>query len=196
MRRFDLVLPDTLEDCLKILAERGAQAKLVAGGTDLLPQMKNGALHPAVVVDLSGIARVRQVQNGSGLRIGAAVTARELERSPALRGPYVAIAESAAMVGSLQVRNLATVGGNLCNAAPSADMAPPLVALRPRRSSRARAASGACRWPTSSPGSARRLLAPNRLWSADRAAAGAQRRPVPPRRGANRHRVGVTSQPP
>jgi carbon-monoxide dehydrogenase medium subunit len=129
MRRFDLVLPNSLEDCLKILAERGAQAKLVAGGTDLLPQMKNGVLHPAVVVDLSGIARVRQVQNGNGLRIGAAVTARELELSPALRGPYRAIAESAAMVGSLQVRNLATVGGNLCNAAPSADMAPPLLAL-------------------------------------------------------------------
>ena len=131
MRRFDLVLPNTLEDCLKILAERGAQAKLVAGGTDLLPQMKNGVLRPAVVVDLSGIARVRQVGdgNGNGLRIGAAATARELELSPALRGAYLAIAESAAMVGSLQIRNLATVGGNLCNAAPSADMAPPLVAL-------------------------------------------------------------------
>jgi carbon-monoxide dehydrogenase medium subunit len=129
MRRFDLVLPNSLEDCLKILAERGAQAKLVAGGTDLLPQMKNGVLRPAVIVDLSGIARVRRVDNGNGLRIGAAVTARELEVSPALRGAYLAIAESAAMVGSLQVRNLATVGGNLCNAAPSADMAPPLVAL-------------------------------------------------------------------
>jgi len=129
MRRFDLALPTSLEDCLKILAERGPQAKLLAGGTDLLPQMKNGVLKPALVVDLSGVARVRQVQNGNGLRIGAAVTARELEVSPALRGPYVSIAESAALVGSLQVRNLATVGGNLCNAAPSADMAPPLVAL-------------------------------------------------------------------
>ena len=129
MRRFDLALPTSLEDCLKILAERGPQARVLAGGTDLLPQMKNGVLKPALVVDLSGIARVRQVQNGSGLRIGAAVTARELEVSPALRGPYVSIAESAALVGSLQVRNLATVGGNLCNAAPSADMAPPLVAL-------------------------------------------------------------------
>src|SRR5262245_57934849 len=129
MRRFDLVLPNTVEECLKTLAERGAQAKLVAGGTDLLPQMKNGVLKPAVVVDLSGIARVREMQTGSGLRIGAAVTARELEVSPALRGPYAAIAESAALVGSLQVRNLATLGGNLCNAAPSADMAPPLVAL-------------------------------------------------------------------
>ncbi|MGH7416155.1 MAG: FAD binding domain-containing protein, partial [Candidatus Rokuibacteriota bacterium] len=131
MRRFDLVLPNSVEDCLKILAERGPQAKLLAGGTDLLPQMKNGVLKPALVVDLSGISRVRQVQNsnGQGLRIGAAATARELEVNPAVHGRYLAIAESAAMVGSLQVRNLATVGGNLCNAAPSADMAPPLVAL-------------------------------------------------------------------
>jgi carbon-monoxide dehydrogenase medium subunit len=131
MRRFDLLLPNSVDDCLKILAERGPQAKLLAGGTDLLPQMKNGVSRPALVVDLSGIARVREVrgENGQGLRIGAAVTAHELEVSPAARGAYRSIAESAAMVGSLQVRNLATVGGNLCNAAPSADMAPPLVAL-------------------------------------------------------------------
>jgi len=131
MRRFDLVLPNSLEDCVKILAERGDRAKLLAGGTDLLPQMKNGVIKPALVVDLSGVARVRQIHggNGQGLRIGAAVTARELEVSPAVRGAYLAIAESAALVGSLQVRNLATVGGNLCNAAPSADMAPPLVTL-------------------------------------------------------------------
>ncbi|HYB41481.1 MAG TPA: xanthine dehydrogenase family protein subunit M [Candidatus Methylomirabilis sp.] len=131
MRRFDLALPNSLEDCLKILADRGAQAKLLAGGTDLVPQMKNGVVKPALVVDLSAIARVRQVQehNGQGLRIGGAVTARELEVNPAVRGAYRAIAESGALVGSLQVRNLATVGGNLCNAAPSADMAPPLVAL-------------------------------------------------------------------
>jgi carbon-monoxide dehydrogenase medium subunit len=130
MRRFDLALPQSLDDCLKILADHGGRAKLLAGGTDLLPQMKNGLLKPALVVDLSGIARVRQIDNGGqGLRIGAAVTARELEVSPALGGGYRSIAESAALVGSLQVRNLATVGGNLSNAAPSADMAPPLVAL-------------------------------------------------------------------
>ena len=81
MRRFDLVLPNSLEDCLKILAEHGGRAKLLAGGTDLLPQMKNGVLHPALVVDLSGIARVRQVLNGSGLRIGAA--GKESPRWPA-----------------------------------------------------------------------------------------------------------------
>src|SRR5262249_57699883 len=75
--------------------------------------------------------RVRESQGGKGggRGIGGAVTAGELEVSPAVRGAYLAIAESAALVGSLQVRNLATVGGNLCNAAPSADMAPPLVTL-------------------------------------------------------------------
>ena len=130
MRRFDIALPQSLEDCLKVLADRGPDAKLLAGGTDLLPQMKNGALKPALVVDLSAIGRLRRIDNGqAGLRIGAAVTARELELSPAVRGAYAAIAESAALVGSIQVRNLATLGGNLCNAAPSADMAPPLVAL-------------------------------------------------------------------
>jgi carbon-monoxide dehydrogenase medium subunit len=92
--------------------------------------MKTGLLRPGLVVDLSGIARIRQIQSShGGLRIGAAVTARELELHPALGGAYRAIAESAALVGSIQVRNLATVGGNLCNAAPSADMAPPLLAL-------------------------------------------------------------------
>src|SRR5215467_4449900 len=97
MRRFDLVLPTSLDDCVKILAERGGQAKLVAGGTDLLPQMKTGGARPALVVDLSGIARVRQIhsENGGGLRIGAAVTARELELHPALSGAYRALAESA-----------------------------------------------------------------------------------------------------
>ena len=131
MRRFDLVLPQSLDDCLTLLARHGAQAKLVAGGTDLLPQMKNGVTRPKLVVDLSGIERVRKIHagNGQGLRIGAAVTAREIELHPALRGAYRAIAESGALVGSIQVRNLATVGGNICNAAPSADMAPPLMAL-------------------------------------------------------------------
>jgi carbon-monoxide dehydrogenase medium subunit len=131
VRRFDLVLPDSVDDCLEVLARRGAEAKLVAGGTDLLPQLKSGLLKPAAVVDLSGVARLRVLEaaGGRGWRIGAGVRARELERHPDVRAGYPAIAESAALVGSVQVRNLASVGGNLCNAAPSADLAPPLLAL-------------------------------------------------------------------
>jgi aerobic carbon-monoxide dehydrogenase medium subunit len=130
VRRFELALPESLDDCLRLLAERGPETKLLAGGTDLLPQMKNGVLMPKRVIDLSGVARVKILEcDAKGLRIGAAVPARQLEQDPRVRAGYASLAESAALVGSVQVRNLATVGGNLCNAAPSADMAPPLVAL-------------------------------------------------------------------
>lgn len=131
MRRFDMVLPTTVEECLRALAERGPDARVVAGGTDLLPQLKNGVLRTECVIDLTGVSQLGQLAraNGSGLRIGAAVTARTLERDHGVNAAYPAIAESGALVGSVQVRNLATLGGNLCNAAPSADMAPPLLAL-------------------------------------------------------------------
>jgi carbon-monoxide dehydrogenase medium subunit len=83
------------------------------------------------VVDLSAVAELRTISDApdGGLRIGASVTARELELDARVRSRFAALAESAAMVGSVQVRNLATLGGNLCNAAPSADLAPPLLAL-------------------------------------------------------------------
>ena len=131
MRRFDLLLPHSIDECLKFLTERGGKAKVVAGGTDLLPQLKNGVINPPCVVDLSGVSVLKTLAraNGHGLRIGASVTARALEIDEHVRSAYPSIAESGALVGSVQVRNLATVGGNLCNAAPSADMAPPLLAL-------------------------------------------------------------------
>jgi len=131
VRRFELALPDSIDDCLKILTERGGDAKVVAGGTDLLPQLKNALLKPSHVVDLSGITALRTLAhaNGSGLRMGASVTARAIELDAHVRSVYPALAEAGALIGSVQVRNLATAVGNLCNAAPSADMAPPLLAL-------------------------------------------------------------------
>ncbi|HEU4371157.1 MAG TPA: xanthine dehydrogenase family protein subunit M [Methylomirabilota bacterium] len=131
MRRFELAVPDTVEACLGVLAKRGAEAKLLAGGTDLLPQLKNHLLKPACVIDVSGVPDLRVLEGDArrGFRVGASVTARELEQHPGIRAAYPALAESAALVGSIQVRNLATLGGNMCNAAPSADMAPPLIAL-------------------------------------------------------------------
>ena len=131
MRRFELVLPESVDDCVRALGQHGSDAKLLAGGTDLLPQLKNHLLKPARVIDLSGVASLRALEpaNGRGLRVGAAVTARTLELDATVRSRYLSLAESGALVGSVQVRNLATLGGNLCNAAPSADMAPPLLAL-------------------------------------------------------------------
>lgn len=130
MRRFEIALPGSVEECLRILGERGPEARMLAGGTDLLPQLKNGLLRPAWIVDLSGVGPLQALEAANGgLRIGAAVAARRLELDPRVRASYPALAESGALVGSVQVRNLATLGGNLCNAAPSADMAPPLLAL-------------------------------------------------------------------
>jgi CO/xanthine dehydrogenase FAD-binding subunit len=131
VRRFEMILPASVDECVRALAARGDDVRTVAGGTDLLPQMKNALVKPAVVIDLSGIPALRGVSaaNGAGLRIGACATARELELHPEIRARYTAVADGAALVGSVQIRNLATVGGNLCNAAPSADMAPPLLAL-------------------------------------------------------------------
>lgn len=131
MRRFEMALPESVDACLATLAQRGDGARPVAGGTDLLPQMKNGLVKPGWVVDLSGLTELKVLERNEdgALRIGAAVTARALELAPAVREHFGALAEGAGVVGSLQVRNLASVGGNICNAAPSADMAPPLIAL-------------------------------------------------------------------
>jgi carbon-monoxide dehydrogenase medium subunit len=130
VRRFEIALPDTLEACQRALAD-GEDVKLVAGGTDLLPQMKNGLVKLRRVIDLSGLLELKliEVRADGGLRVGAAVSARTLELTGAVRDSFAALAESAAVVGSYQIRNLATLGGNLANAAPSADMAPPLLAL-------------------------------------------------------------------
>jgi carbon-monoxide dehydrogenase medium subunit len=130
VRRFELALPDTLEACQQALAD-GPDVKLVAGGTDLLPQMKNGVVHARRVVDLSALPELRVLERRSdgALRVGAGVVARTLELAATVRDGFVALGESASMVGSLQIRHLATLGGNLANAAPSADMAPPLLAL-------------------------------------------------------------------
>ena len=131
MRRFELVTPASLDDCLRALKGRGADVKVLAGGTDLIAQLKVGMVKLATVVDLSGVAELRALDGDAqrGFRIGAAVTARTLEQDARLRAALPALSESGALVGSIQIRNLATLGGNVCNAAPSADMAPPLIAL-------------------------------------------------------------------
>lgn len=130
MRRFELALPNTVEDCVAALTS-GGDVKMVAGGTDLLPQMKNGVVKADSVVDLSGVPALQVLETDStgALHIGAAVSARTAELSEVVRGGFMSLAEGAGVIGSYQVRNLATVGGNVCNAAPSADVSPPLVAL-------------------------------------------------------------------
>ncbi|MCC7354237.1 MAG: FAD binding domain-containing protein, partial [Anaerolineae bacterium] len=136
MHRFDYVAPRSLDETLATLNHWGADARLLAGGTDLLVQMKEGRRTPRCVVSLHhlpGIAGIR-AEDG-GLWIGARTTMAEVSEhlmAGAVLPGYLGLAEGAGLVGSIQIRNLATVGGNLCNAAPSADVAPPLMTLGAR----------------------------------------------------------------
>lgn len=130
MKSFEYVAPRTVKEVVTVLKKHGKKALIVAGGTDLLVKMKGRVIGPDVVVDIKRIAGLSGIKydKKTGLTLGACVTMRDVEQSPLIRKTYPALAEGAQVVGSVQIRNRATVVGNLCNAAPSADMAPGLLA--------------------------------------------------------------------
>jgi len=132
LRAFEYHAPATLDEAISLLQRHGESARPLAGGTDLVVQMKESATKfplPSHLVSLLRVPELRGIEfsDKEGLRIGAGATMTEVADSPAIRERYTAIAEGAALVGSIQTMNMATVGGNLCNAAPSADIAPPLI---------------------------------------------------------------------
>lgn len=129
MHRFEYFAPQTLAEAVTLLKERGDGVKLLAGGTDLLVHMKEGGLHPSAVVSLHALADLRGIafDEAAGLRIGAGELLSAVESHDVVRERYTALADGAGIVGSIQTRNMATLGGNIANAAPSADTAPPLV---------------------------------------------------------------------
>lgn len=130
MKTFDYIRPASVEEACAALAETDGTVKALAGGTDLLVQMKQGRLQPRALVslrDIPGLSFVR-LENDGSLALGAATPLGMVENSLEVIRSFPAIAEAASWIGSVQVRSRATVGGNLCNAAPSADMAPVLIA--------------------------------------------------------------------
>jgi carbon-monoxide dehydrogenase medium subunit len=130
MRPFAHHSPPDLKAALQLLADLGPGAAVLAGGTDLLLQMREGTLQPQCVVSLRQVAELRGIREDEGeLHVGATTTLREIIRSPLVRRSHPCLVHAASLIGSVQVRSLATIGGNLCNAAPSADTAPPLLAL-------------------------------------------------------------------
>jgi carbon-monoxide dehydrogenase medium subunit len=131
MLRFAYESAASLDEAVAILTRIGPGAKVLAGGTDLLPQIKEHVVEPPAVLALGAIPEMLALERAAdgGLHIGALVRMRTIERSPLVLGRYEAVAQGAKMVGSVQIRNLATLGGNICNAAPSADVVPALVAF-------------------------------------------------------------------
>jgi aerobic carbon-monoxide dehydrogenase medium subunit len=132
MRRFEYHEPRTLEDAVALLGRYNGAASVLAGGTDLLVEIKEQLRRPDHVVNIKKIPGIDafSFDERSGLRIGALVTARTLETSPLVLDQYPGLAQAARELGSIQIRNRATLVGNVCRASPSADTLPPLIADR------------------------------------------------------------------
>jgi len=122
--------PETVENAATLLSEAGGEARVLAGGTDLLVQIRSEVLDPALIVDIKRIAETRMVteEKDGGWRIGAAVTGAELKEHPRLRRVWPGVVEAANLIGSTQIQGRATLGGNLCNGSPAADSVPALIA--------------------------------------------------------------------
>ena len=121
--------PDSLEGAVALLAGARGEARVLAGGTDLLVQMRADILDPELIVDIKKIAETRAVtEEKGGWRIGAAVTGAELKEHARLKKVWPGVVEAANLIGSTQVQGRATLGGNLCNGSPAADSVPALIA--------------------------------------------------------------------
>ena len=129
MKAFEHYAPDSIEELLELLKTK-PNAKLIAGGTDLLLQMKEGTAQPETVVSLKNVEELGGFTvSKSGYRLGTGMTLRRITRSNELTQNFPGLIYAAGVVASERIRSLATLGGNICNASPSADMVPPLIAL-------------------------------------------------------------------
>lgn len=121
--------PPTLHAAVALLSGANGRAKVLAGGTDLLIQMRGGRVAPGLLVDVKGIPGMRSIVAGDdGFRFGAAVTCMELVEHEAFATTWPGVTDAVKLIGSVQVKGRATVGGNLCNASPAADSVPAMIA--------------------------------------------------------------------
>jgi CO/xanthine dehydrogenase FAD-binding subunit len=126
--------PTTLDEALSLLSEYKGRARVIAGGTDLVPKLKRREIRaPEYVIDLKSIPGLDEIKfDASGLTLGALVTIGMVESSAKIRQKFAILAQAAQSMASPQVRNRGTIAGNICNAVPSADSAPPLLTLGAR----------------------------------------------------------------
>ncbi len=126
---FEYHEPTSLAEAVEQGARFGAQGRFLAGGTDLIVQMRRGKVRPRHIVSLYRVPGLDDIDAGGTVTLGALVTPRALERHAAFQGRLRALVEGAEVVGGHQIRNVATVGGNIVNASPAADVVPVLLAL-------------------------------------------------------------------
>ena len=126
---FTYLAPQSLKEACSLLAEHGDEARLAAGGTDLYIRLRHRALTPKFIIGLKNISELSYVRfkDGEGLTIGALATLADVADHAEVKGHYPALAHAAGVTATVQIRNMGTVAGNICNAAPSADNAAPLL---------------------------------------------------------------------
>ena len=131
MRKFEYLKPDSIKEAILILSQYGDRARILNGGTDLIVGIRDKILQPEYVVDIKTIPHLNKINYNEqeGLTIGATVTLNEISDSKVVQRNYSILAEACKTVGSYLVRNRATLVGNICNASPAADTAPPLLVL-------------------------------------------------------------------
>lgn len=129
MEAFDYAAPRSVEEAVSLLAQRGDEARVLAGGTDVIVQVREGRRKIAVLVDVKGIPEVNQLTYNSttGLVIGAAVPCYKIYGQAEIAAAYPGLIDAVSLVGGVQIQSRATIGGNLCNASPAADTTPALI---------------------------------------------------------------------
>ena len=127
----DFATPKTVSEAVELLASKGDRARLIAGGTDLLVQLRGGRFSVDLVVDAKQIPELNELSYSAqnGLVIGAAVPCYLIYADNAIATAYPGLIDAATLIGGIQIQGRATLGGNLCNAAPSGDSIPPIIAL-------------------------------------------------------------------
>jgi len=130
-KEFKYYEPSILAEAITLLEKYEEDAKIIAGGTDLLVGMKMKGLAPKYIINIKRIPNLNYIKYNKekGLRIGALTKISEIENSNIVKEKFNVIAKAAGSIGSVQIRNLATIGGNICNASPAADMIPSLLVL-------------------------------------------------------------------
>jgi carbon-monoxide dehydrogenase medium subunit len=128
---FEFVSPSSIDEAVKILASKGDQARIMAGGTDMLVQMRAGRRTAPLVVDIKGIPElnVMSYDANKGLTLGAAVPCYKIYQDATLSKVFPGLIDTAELIGGIQIQGRASIGGNICNAAPSGDSIPAIIAL-------------------------------------------------------------------
>ena len=129
MAEIQFAAPESIGQAIKILSSAKGKSKILAGGTDLLVQMRSGRIEPSLIVDIKNIPELTEIKKEkSGYRIGAAVSGAKLAENKIVKKNWPGVVEALELIGSTQIQGRASLGGNLCNGSPAADSVPAMIA--------------------------------------------------------------------